>query len=86
MFQLVKSCVPWFVCLFVFLEVDFSMYFRIVLLKPAKMAKISASLRHTKANSALYLLLVLPLQASQLSWQLVLLATLYPGSISSSRF
>lgn len=82
-FQLVKSCVPCFF-FFSFLEVDFSMYFQIVLLKPAKVAKISARLPHSKANSALYLLLVLPLQASQLSWQLALLATLYPGSIFSS--
>lgn len=63
------------------LEVDFSMYFQIALLKPAKMGKISASLLHAKENSAKYSLLVLPFQASWLSWQLVLLATLYPGSL-----
>lgn len=60
------------------------MYFQIVLMKLAKMAKISASLLHTEADSALHSLLVLLLQAGQLSWQCLLLATLYPGSISSS--
>ena len=58
----------------------FHMYFQIALLKPAKMGKISASLLHSAKHS----LLVVPFQASWLSWQLVLLATLYPGSLFSS--
>ena len=62
------------------------MYFQIALLKPAKMGKISASLLHAKENSAKHSLLVLPFQVSWLSWQLVLLATLYPGSLFLSWF
>lgn len=82
-FHLVKSCVP---CLFFFPVSTLIMYSQIVLLKTANTAKIFASLHHTKANSVLQSLLVLRPWATQLSWQHVLLATLYTGGIFSSWF